>query len=84
VADLGRTFYRKCDMTPTERETFDAKALDEFLNANLAVENKDILTEVHEVVEEITLSDDVRKRVCELAFKDVPANDVGFNINVIE
>ena len=84
VADLGRTFYRMCDITRPKRETFDEAALDDFINTNQSAENKDILTEVHEVVEEITLSDDVRKRVCELAFKDVPANDVGFNINVIE
>lgn len=84
VADLGRTFYRKCDIPRPKRETFDEAALDGFINANQSSENKEILTETHEVVEEITLSDDVRKRVCELAFKDVPANVVGFNINVIE
>lgn len=84
VADLGRTFYRMRDMTKTELKTFDEAALDDFINANQSAENKDILTEVHEAVEKLTLSEDVRKRLCELAPKDVPANDVGFNINVIE
>ena len=84
VADLGRTFYQMRDMTKTELKTFDEAALDDFINANQSAENKDILTEVHEVVEKLTLSEDVRKRLCKLAIKDVPANDVGFNINVIE
>lgn len=84
VADLGRTFYRKCDIPRPKRETFDEAALDDFINANQSSENKDILTEVNEVVEELTLSEDVRKRLCKLAIKDVPANDVGFNINIIE
>ena len=84
VADLGRTFYRMRDMTKTELKTFDEAALDDFINANQSAENKDILTEVHEVVEKLTLSEDVRKRLRKLAIKDVQANDVGFNINVIE
>ena len=84
VADLGRTFYRMCDIPRPKRKTFDEAALDDFINANQSAENKDILTEVHEAVERLTLSEDVRKRLCELAPKDVPANDIGFNINVIE
>ena len=71
-------------MTKTELKTFDEAALDDFINANQSAENKDILTEVHEVVEKLTLSEDVRKRLRKLAIKDVQANDVGFNINVIE
>lgn len=84
VADLGRTFYRMCDITRPKRETFDEAALDDLINANQSAGNKDISTVPIEVVERLTLSEDVRKRLCELAPKDVPANDVGFNINVIE
>lgn len=84
VADLGRTFYRMCDSPRPRRDTFDEAALDDFINANQSAENKDILTEVYEVVDKLALSEDVRKRLCKLAIKDVQANDVGFNINVIE
>ena len=84
VADLGRTFYRMCDITRPKRETFDEAALDDLINANQSAGNKDISTVSIEVVERLTLSEDVRKRLCELAPKDVPVNDVGFNINVIE
>ena len=84
VADLGRTFYRMCDIPRPKRETFDEAAVDDFINANQSAENKNILTEAHEAVEKLSLSEDVRKRLCKLAIKDVSANDVGFNINVIE
>ena len=84
VADLGRTFYRMCDITRPKRETFDEAALDDLINANQSAGNKDISTVPIEVVERLTLSENVRKRLCELAPKDVPVNDVGFNINVIE
>lgn len=84
VADLGRTFYRMCDITRPKRETFDEAALDDLINANQSAGNKDISTVPIEVVERLTLSEDVRKRLCKLAPKNVPANDVGFNINVIE